>query len=764
MHTSTSRKKVLGLVVAVCGAVSSFGTESEKPVYSLSGPDAGSDSAFVGRGTAGWNNDKTHVPSEGNDYRVVGTSTSKMSIRTPVSGDVDFKGDSLTLGAYSEIQNKYNPAGTLNIPRLIVDGGVATLLQGQASSTATIGGACEIRDGATLNVSVALSSSATGARNWTIDSEISGSGTLGLVGNANSAYNSTITLGNITNFVGQITVTGNQNPAHMFNSYPADPPVFSPAAFLCTGGRVRFMENGAFGANRGFTFAQYEGTAPTIYVESGKTVRIGGALSGVTFSKGGEGTLILTAASSDLEGITVKAGTVRLDDEAILLRKRCRIEGGKVIVGGKKIAYVDPSQSGNLPPYDSPTNAASTIDEGVLRLADGGRIVLASGDYDLTRESVATTDCGIGFTLTGPDDRSANLRGDLKVRKGQVWASVTYIAESQLSILPNGVVSNMTIRGGAKPVQFQGRMLGCLLTGMTGPTAILAMHEQGVQCELRDTVITNCRFSADCIAQPGRAEYARGPIVLGDYDACSDHDIGKKKIALSLVGCSVIDNVTETPASLPPGYTLFLIGGVFTTTVPYNGSVVAASRCRFVNNVGRSGVARLDGYQMNTTLHATNCLFVANRSSEDGQPLIWGWANLVNCTFSSNEVNGTGIVLAKGAIMGGDKTCRIKNCVFSGNVADATFKRADDAVVFAVDHTVFPEATASDGNLVGPATFLGNGDEPYRLSGRSVGRKAGDPTIFGGCDRDLTGHRRTSNGQVDCGCYQTLIGLLLSVY
>lgn len=168
---------------------------------------------------------------------------------------------------------------------------------------------------------------------------------------------------------------------------------------------------------------------------------------------------------------------------------------------------------------------------------------------------------------------------------------------------------------------------------------------------------------------------------------------------------------------------------------------------------------------MTTALYATNCLFVANRSSTDGQPLIWGWANLVNCTFSSNEVNGTGIVLAKGAIMDVDKTCRIKNCVFSGNVADETFKKADDAVVFAVDHTVFPEATAADGNLVGPSTFVGNGDEPYRLTSRSVGRKAGDPTIFGARDRDLTGHRRTSNGQVDCGCYQTtLMGLLLSVY
>ena len=758
MHTS--RKKVLGLVVAVCGAVSSFGTESEKPVYSLSGPDTGSDSAFVGSGTVGWNNDKTHVPSEGNDYRVVGTSTSKMSIRTPVSGDVDFKGDSLTLGAYSEIQNKYNPAGTLNIPRLIVDGGVATLLQGQASSTATIGGACEIRDGATLNVSVALSSSATGERNWTIDSEISGSGTLGLVGNANSAYNSTITLGNITNFVGQITVTGNQNPALMFNSYPADPPVFSPAAFLCTGGRVRFMENGAFGANRGFTFAQYEGTAPAIYVESGKAVRLDGALSGVTFNKGGEGTLILTAASSDLEGITVKAGTVRLVGAAISLYPKCRIDGGNVALDWqKKIAYVDPSQSGNLPPYESPTNAASTIDEGVSTLADGGRIVLAPGDYDLTQESVATTNCGIGFTLTGPDDRSANLTGDLKVWEGQVWASVTYNAESELSILPNGVVSNMTICGGDKPVQFQGKMVGCLLKEMTGPAAILAVYQKGGQYELRDTVIANCRFSAEGIMPAGYGSDMKAPILLADYDKYAASDIGKKKVALSLVDCSVIDNDTETPVS-----GAHVMGGVFTSATTYEGSVVVANRCRFVNNVGRSGVARLGGEKMGTALYATNCLFVANRSSTDGQPLIWGWANLVNCTFSSNEVNGTGIVLAKGALMGEDKTCRIKNCVFSGNVADATFKKADDAVVFAVDHTVFPEATATDGNLVGPATFLGNGDEPYRLTSRSVGRKAGDPTIFGARDRDLTGHRRTSNGQVDCGCYQTLMGLLLSVY
>ena len=200
------------------------------------------------------------------------------------------------------------------------------------------------------------------------------------------------------------------------------------------------------------------------------------------------------------------------------------------------------------------------------------------------------------------------------------------------------------------------------------------------------------------------------------------------------------------------------------------GHYVSFTRCRCTDNAARHGVLRGGSSNpYNNMLYATNCLFARNvcipprygTGSGKYTDLFWARGEYVNCTIADNGSEGD--VLVFNCIGREDRQHQIyfQNTVISGNDVIGTY--ASGGNVPTTTHSIYPEAVEGDGDLTGPARFIGRGRDPYRLAAGSPGVGAGALLGWTKDDTDLIGNRRVQGGAVDMGCYQSTTGMMLLV-
>ena len=426
------------------------------------------------------------------------------------------------------------------------------------------------------------------------------------------------------------------------------------------------------------------------------------------------------------------------------------------------VVYVDQNASAdNVPPYDSPDNAANTIEKGIANVKSGGKVILASNQ---------TWDLGTAlsrderFFLVGPNDRSTVITGaGVSVNVNQVFENLTFVNDI-VTVNAFGIISNCVVRGGVG-TGFEGRAL-VVNGGLAVDTTIEDFKGNGVWME-RDEVSTLER----CVIRNGDGG-------LDTSKHYSSMAVLPSATAI-LRDCVITNNITRCSGS----------GGILGYAFTGNASDWAANydynlildRCVVAENQGRCGVMRLcnQGALKKSDhcahVYATNCLFACNKSVAVGtsgaSATFWCRGEFVNCTIAGNSPAGKVFHLANqdaATCPANAEVCKLVNTIISDNGDIPTYDSTYGPIT--ARNSVFREAEAATyagkGDLVGPAIFRGTGTAPYVLTKRSPGYGTGDASIWTEKDLDLVGKRRlNSDKSVDMGCYRShpLGGLIVFV-
>ena len=416
--------------------------------------------------------------------------------------------------------------------------------------------------------------------------------------------------------------------------------------------------------------------------------------------------------------------------------------------------YVDASKGDGTPPYDTPEKATSDLLAAIMMTDDGSEIRVASGEYELP-EGVQI---GRGLKVVGPADRSAVVKGAHGIRmkddnsQSRLLTGFTFegLREPAVGIKPYTVVSNCLFRGCANPVSLEGGdLVDSEIVGFSGYCAVCVTSGQMLRRILRTRIVggdLNAGYDANVLS---------APIILPGT------------VTLQMEDCEV-SNCTNLMKGATAGVLDY---------GPEAGVSVSASRCRFVGNLGRHAFCRGgNGKSSGNVTTLKNCLIAGNRSvnatrgshtAASAKVLVWAKGEFVNCTFADNT--------CEDAAVGGlfevinskqeDETSLhvvLKNCICSGNGVPTV---PSGRSLPQMSHTIYPECGANDadGNLPGPARFVGHGRDAYRLSSNSPGLGAGDILDWTKDDVDLIGNRRVRNEKIDMGCYQGGVGLIIFV-
>lgn len=335
------QKTHLFVVAAMVVSFGMFGTmAANAETYYNSGNNEISGSSLETNSGAGWvDADGEKVsghPAAGNAYIINKDST----IRTLPSGSTVFAGDSLSM-ITGTIMFK---GCSVTIPKFIVPSGTAKFTGGTDGSSYVVNGACEISEGATLDVRTQANSGKY--RNFAFGMEFSGNGLL-LLETAQNSVKSTVTFtGSLSGFTGRISAQGNSSQIVEIgseSSYPADTlsEDFSGIS-LSSGSDLRLLASGTIGPNRGLYLGDSGSARPEVYVEEGETVTVSGSLGGaVGFVKTGGGSLVLSGGM--IAGtITVNEGSVIVGDSVADFPNATFVEnGGTVVSTDKKLFFTD---------------------------------------------------------------------------------------------------------------------------------------------------------------------------------------------------------------------------------------------------------------------------------------------------------------------------------------------------------------------------------------------------------------------------------------
>lgn len=145
-------------------------------------------------------------------------------------------------------------------------------------------------------------------------------------------------------------------------------------------------------------------------------------------------------------------------------------------------------------------------------------------------------------------------------------------------------------------------------------------------------------------------------------------------------------------------------------------------------------------------------------------------ANVINCTFSGNEVQGAnsyggGVALVRYAT---NPVLNIYNCILWDNVCDnyEDIYSNDTNNVVAVNNTTYQAGEIAEGgggsisesnNSNADPLFVGGGD--YSLQVGSPALDAGNNSYVSGYSYDILGNARISNATVDMGAYELQVAI-----
>ncbi|MCQ2388314.1 MAG: hypothetical protein MJ138_01215 [Kiritimatiellae bacterium] len=288
---------------------------------------------------AGWEtadgSQTTKVVGGEDDYVIDGHQ-----MRTPEGSDVTFGGRSLSMIGGTILFKGSTPGKRVNLPNFLVPGGTALFKGGVNESTFTVGGSCAIAAGAALSVNT----SADGGhfRNFILEMNFSGDGTIQLVTPDNSKQSTVTLAGSLADFTGNVSAGGVWQIFQIASedSYPADTAEGRPAGVSVVGGtQLDVLASGTIGPNRGLDLGK---TVPvTINVAEGVTLTVTGPIGGSAgFAKTGPGTVVLAGGS--LSGtVAILEGVVQVDDPADIPNAQFVEDGGTLVVMARKAVAAD---------------------------------------------------------------------------------------------------------------------------------------------------------------------------------------------------------------------------------------------------------------------------------------------------------------------------------------------------------------------------------------------------------------------------------------
>ena len=718
--------------------------ENDGDSYSASSMDGTYANGYANR-LRGWatSADGTAVAwaaTAGNDYFV----TDGRMLRTPWANNAylqsyTFLGDSLTF-VNGDLFTKTSGGKSLTVNDLrVAENGVLNFLHSAGSDVAVLAGKLNIAAGGTFMTS--LKSSSTAAISFTINSDISGAGTLYLESTNNNPSTSITNFrlnGDLHAFTGRLVFSnGENNKDAYFYINPTLGDCASPDAqgitFLNNGSSTAMIATSdmTIGPNRGVTVVGRN----VIGHANGTTVTIDSPLVGDSSSMirvTGGGTLRLTNASPDFKGSIVAKynnSKVVLVGDAVALSSQCSSEDGKGTIDyGVSYAYVDADAPDDREfPYNTPERAAKTITQAMDRLASGGRVYLKAGQtLDLANEDMSQWKASIA--LIGGGDHTTVLQATsskpLTLQNGQSCSNV---------VVRGSVASNVGWPNGAVNI-VNGALIDSIVEQFT-QIGVLCTAGRMVGCIVRNSH-QNPNVGNNASARGGAVSLASGQRFVLEQCVISNVVSGAQ------YGAGAIGSLWEGNGTRPS---------------------LVLDRCQIVNCRGRSGAMRM-GSNKQGYVYATNSLFAANQSIDRGASLansvVVARGEFVNCTFAANvSADGKYIIDPNNSneASGSQQNAgliKFVNTVVSGNGSLATYN-ANYGQINA-SHSLFPEASAySSDNLTGPAVFYGKG---YRIVRFTPGAYAGDASIWGYNAQDLAGKDRVTvrggKKYVDMGCYQ----------
>ena len=722
--------------------------ENDGDSYSASSMDGSYASGYANR-LRGWatSSDGTAVvmaATAGNDYFV----TDGRMLRTPWANNAyqqsyTFQGDSLTF-VNGVIMTKTSGGKSLTVDDLRVAENGSLFFNHQAGSgEAVLAGNLDIAAGGTFTTS--LKSSGTAAIAFTIDSDISGAGTIYLESTNNNPSTSITNFrlnGDLHAFTGRLVFSNGENNKDAYfyiNSTLGDcaSPDAQGISLVNNGGSTVLIATSdmTIGPNRGVTVVGRN----VIGHANGTTVTIDSPLVGDSSSMirvTGGGTLRLTNASPDFKGqIVVKYNNskVVLVDDAMALLSQCSSEDGKGTIDyGVSYAYVDADAPDDREfPYNTPERAAKTITQAMDRLASGGRVYLKAGQtLDLANEDMSQWKASIA--LIGGGDHTTVLQATsskpLTLQNGQSCSNV---------VVRGSVASGTGWSNGAVNI-VNGTLVDSIVEQFT-QNGVMCTAGRMVGCIVRNshqdpTVVNTARGGAVALTA-GCTSFVLERCVISNVVSAAQYSAG------------AIGSLWEGSGTRP---SLFL------------------DRCQIVNCRGRSGAIRM-GSNKQGFVYATNSLFAANRSIDRGastaNSIVVARGEFVNCTFADNvSAEGKFIIDANNSneASGSQQNAgliKFVNTVVSGNGGLATYNSNYGQIT--ASHSLFPEAsTYSSDNLAGPAVYSGRDASPYALKPYTAGFRAGDASFWESEALDIAGNKRINvrggNKYVDMGCYQLM--------
>lgn len=768
----------------------------------------GSDSGSVWIESAIWSADggKTKVsPSENNDYVIPGGKGCRVgaSYLFPTGSKLIFGGAADTDSGSVSFKGSGVP------PVLTADVEVRTGLAAFHCSgdvTGTLDGSIALSEGTGLELIVHDN---LPRRNIQVDSDISGSGNIHVLGSSGSSAQFVKFGGSLVDFTGDIGVEPVGASSYLVgvyflapDSFPGDPDELSATGFTlgegsAYGASVYFYASGAFGPNRGFVMGEMK--SPSLYVADGETVVINGPLAGtVGFNKTGPGTLILSNATSSISGtVTVKEGLLQYIGFG--LRSASVVESGgtaediedlpaitATAVGYTKTAgeekhvtvtVTDPAGGAGCtyqwshddidyfetePVLDEPgfyTVYCQISAEGYKTTTVLARVLVdvPEGDFAF----VAPRGASNPESPYATPETAANSVADALVagKSSIIVASGTYIQGATVTLGAASLFGPVDRSANFFGCGFTLNTAGSVLSGVT----VRDVSNYAINGNQGGAVISNC-----CVIGGSDPVTLKGTLV----DSVIDRAQGTCAVTMQNSDTQIIrSRITNCRVT---GRVVSMSGGLMEDTV-LDGNESSATdasaatlygsgrliRCRFLNNSARFAALRSTDWRTSPGLakyfYATNCLFACNRNSRSlSDSLVSGCGEFTNCTLADNLSVGWLFDCWEGHIS-------LLNVVSTND--NATIG-VSEGCTMEVNYSVFAgaaEIAGGTGNLSAAPRFVGTGDDPYQLKPGSPGVDAGR-NVYAARAVDLLGRRRTRGGRVDMGCYETLRqGLIFSI-
>lgn len=694
----------------------------------------------------------TFAATQGNDYFV----TDGRMLRTPWANNAylesyTFQGDSLSF-INGELMTKTVGGKSLTVNDLrVAENGLLTFISNAGSGETILEGNLNIAPGGVFKTS--LQSSSASAISFSLNSNISGAGTLHLESADNNPSSSRTDFnvnGSLQDFSGRLYFSNGQNnkDAYFFlNSTLGDCPSPDPQgiSLVNNGASTTLIPNTTLtiGPNRGITIVGKN----VIGNNNNTPVTISSPLTGDAESMlriTGGGIVYLTSASPDFKGkIVVKFNNSRvvLVDDAIALLDQCSAEDDKGKIDyGYSYAYVDAdAPDGREPPYNTPERAAKTITQAMSHLAIGGKVYLKAGQT---------------FNLANEDLNQWKPYSSI-IGGGNLSTIIQPTSNNPLTLQNGQICSNIVIRGS----------IASGTAWPNGTVKIINGHliDSIVEQFTQNAIICTAGKMTGCIVRNSHQNPTVGNAIGGAVTLTANCT------SFTLERC-VISNVVSAA--------IYGSGAIATL---WEGRTARQSlyldRCKIINCRGRSAVARM-GLNKQSNIYASNTLFAANQSIDCGtsaaNSILITRGEFTNCTFADNISSpGKFIFDASNSNEAANEQqnaqmIKLVNTVISGNGDLATYNALYGQIT--AKHSLFPEAlTYSSDNIVGPAVYSGKKNAPYSLKLDTAGSRAGDPSIWTLNDLDITGEKRLFKRgaliAVDMGCYQfpALTGFMILV-